>query len=48
MFEKDIKLLRRAAEEEGIPLSELLMELLKLYNKVRKEKPEAVFKRPKQ
>ena len=48
MFEKDAKALRRAAEESGLSMSEFLIELLKLYNKVRKEKPEAVFKRPKQ
>ena len=35
MFEKDIKVLRRAAEEAGMPVSEFLGELTKLHKKLR-------------
>ena len=35
MFEKDIKVLRQAAEEAGIPLSEFLLELTKLHKKLK-------------
>ena len=35
MFEKDIKALKRAAEEAGMPLSEFLMELTKVHKKLK-------------
>jgi predicted HTH domain antitoxin len=35
MFEKDIKALKRAAEEAEMPLSEFLMELTKLHKKLK-------------